>query len=88
MRTRYRITPEGRSSEPSEQELARYRDPKRLVYNYQIARDRFHKKPLYKDPKAFLALLLIILVALLIAEAAEKERAEQQQADPEEQVQP
>lgn len=87
MRTRYRITPEGRSSEPSEQELARYRDPKRLVYNYQIARDRFHKKPLYKDPKAFLALLLIILVALLIVEAAEKERAEQQ-AYPEEQVQP
>lgn len=87
MRTRYRITPEGRSSEPSEQELARYRDPKRLVYNYQIARDRFHKKPLYKDPKAFLALLLIILVTLMIAEAAEKERA-QQQSHPEEQVQP
>ncbi|MBX2980821.1 MAG: hypothetical protein KF905_16160 [Flavobacteriales bacterium] len=87
MRTRYRITPEGRSSEPSEQELARYRDPKRLVYNYLIARDRFHKKPLYKDPKAFLALLLIILVTLMIAEAAEKERA-QQQSHPEEQVQP
>lgn len=87
MRTRYRITPEGRSSEPSEQELARYRDPKRLVYNYQVARDRFHKKPLYKDPKAFLALLLIILVTLMIAEAAEKERA-QQQSHPEEQVQP
>jgi hypothetical protein len=87
MRTRYRITPEGRSSEPSEQELARYRDPKRLVYNYQIARDRFHKKPLYKDPKAFLALLLIILVALLIAEAAEKERA-RQQSHPEEQARP
>lgn len=75
MRTRYRISPEGRRSKPSDAEIASYRDPKRLQYNYHRASGLLHRRPIYKDPKAFLALLLIVLVVWLIAEAEEKERA-------------
>jgi hypothetical protein len=33
---------------------------------------RLHKKPLYKDPKAFLFLVMIILIAILVFEAVEE----------------
>ena len=68
MKQRYRISPEGRSQEPTEAEIAKYRDPKKLLYNYQKASGILHRKPLYKDPKAFLVLLLIVLLAIFLAE--------------------
>lgn len=74
MKQRYRISPEGRKPEPSDAEIARYRDPKRLQYNYQRALGLLHRRPIYKDPKAFLALLLIVLVVWLVVEAQQKER--------------
>ncbi len=61
---------------PTDQEIARYRDPKRLIYNYQRAVGMIHRRPLYKDPKAFLALLLIILITILVVEAGRKESTE------------
>jgi hypothetical protein len=73
MKSRYRISPEGRPPEPTDAEIARYRDPKRLLYNYQRATHLMHRKPLYKDPKAFMALLLIVLLAWFIAEVLDKE---------------
>lgn len=77
MKHRYRISPQGRGPEPSDAELARYRDSRRLLHNYQRARDLLHRKPLYRDPKAFLALLLIVLLAILIAESMERKPADQ-----------
>lgn len=74
MKQRYRISPEGRQPEPTDAEIARYRDPKHLQYNYHRALGLLHRRPIYKDPKAFLALLLIVLVVWLIAEAQEKEQ--------------
>jgi len=73
MKQRYRISPEGRPPEPTDAEIARYRDPERLLYNYQRASHLMHRKPLYKDPKAFMALLLIVLLAWFIAEVVDKE---------------
>lgn len=73
MKQRYRISPEGRPPEPTDAEIARYRDPKRLLYNYQRATHLMHRKPLYKDRKAFFALLLIVLLAWFIAEVVDKE---------------
>jgi hypothetical protein len=73
MNRRYRISPEGRPQEPTDAEIARYRDPKRLVYNYHRATRLFHRRPLYKDPKAFFALLLIVLLAWFISEVVDKE---------------
>ncbi len=71
MKQRYRISPEGRPPEPTDHEIAKYRDPRKLLYNYQKAQRILHRKPLYKDPKAFLVLLLGGGGAILLAEVAE-----------------
>lgn len=67
MKKRYTISPKQRQ-EPTDAEIAKYRDPKKLVYNYQKAQQLLHKKPIYKDPKAFLVLLLIVLLAYFLSE--------------------
>lgn len=88
MRIRYRITPEGRGRALRDEEILRHRDKDRLMRNYVRARDMLHRRPLYKDRRAFLALLLIVLVALLVAEAVEGDRskperpAQEQRPDP------
>jgi hypothetical protein len=66
MKHRYRITPKGRGVEPSDEELARLADGKRLMYDYQRAVRR-PTVPLYRDPKAFLVLILIVLLAWLFS---------------------
>ncbi|MDG2246890.1 MAG: hypothetical protein P8L71_11075 [Flavobacteriales bacterium] len=53
---------------------SKYKDFGKLVTNYESTLNRLHKKPLYKDPKAFLFLVMIILVAYLVFEAAEEDR--------------
>lgn len=58
---------------PTDAEIARYRDFGKLVYNYERMTKPLYKRPLYKDPKAFIAILVIVLVAILIAEMREKE---------------
>ena len=72
MKHRYQITPEGRGQEPSDAELLRYRNHAKLVYNYQRARTAMHRKPLYKDPKAFVVLLVIVALAWFISEVVDK----------------
>lgn len=85
MKRQYRITPEG-PQQPTDAEIARYRDPKRLIYNYTKAVER-PKRPLYKDPKAFIFLLFIVLLAYLISE--ERGRARQgNEVDPTEAAPP
>lgn len=71
MRRRYHITREG-PSRPSDEQIARHRDGKGLFYNYHRALRGMHRRPLYRDPKSFLALLLIILLAILLSEASKK----------------
>lgn len=56
-------------------EITKYRDPKKLLYNYQRAKLLLHKKPLYKDPKSFLVLILIVALAIFIAEVVERDRS-------------
>lgn len=72
MKHRYRITPEGRGKEPDDNELLRYRNSGRLQYNYQRARTALHRKPLYKDPRSFVILLLIVLLAWFISESVKQ----------------
>lgn len=74
MKRSYRISPEGRGVPPSEAEIARYRDPQRLIYNYTRVVRR-PRRPLYRDPKAFLLLLFILLIAYLISEERQKQAA-------------
>ncbi|MFZ1692864.1 MAG: hypothetical protein WAT74_06700 [Flavobacteriales bacterium] len=70
MKPRFRISPKGTGKEPSDAELLRYRDSGKLLYNYQHARNLLHKRPLYRDPKAFVVLLIIALLAWLLSQAA------------------
>lgn len=72
MKHQYRITPEGRGKEPDDDELRRYRNSGKLLYNYQHARSALHRKPLYKDPKSFVVLLIIVLLAWFISEHAKE----------------
>ncbi|HQW04406.1 MAG: hypothetical protein IPH05_06020 [Flavobacteriales bacterium] len=69
MKRRYHITPEGRP-EPTAKEIERLKDPKRLLHNYHRAVQR-PKLPIYRDPKAFLALLLIVLLAWFLSEVVD-----------------
>ena len=73
MNQHYRITPNGRGSEPTDAELLRYKDSGKLLYNYQRATTMLHRRPLYKDRKAFIALVLIVLLAWFISEVVDKE---------------
>ena len=68
MSSRYRISPEGRGT-LSEADLARHADAERLLYNYHRAVKPLYKRPLYKDPRTFIALVILVLLALLISEA-------------------
>ena len=86
MKPRYRISPQGIGREPSDSELLRYRDSGKLLYNYQRGRDLLHKRPLYKDPKAVLALLLIVLLTWLISEGVLDRRQHHEPAPPAQQV--
>ena len=52
----------------SDQEISKYKDFGKVVTNYEESLHRLHKKPLYKDPKAFLVLVVILLLAYVIAE--------------------
>lgn len=72
MKRHYRISPAGRPEGPTDAEIAGYRDPKRLLYNYQKASQLLHRKPLYRDPRAFFALLLIVALAWFLADVVEK----------------
>ncbi len=68
---KYRLDKEHK--ELSEQEVLKYKNFGKLVYNYHIATRPLYKKPLYKDPKAFIVIVIIVLLAILVAEEVAKE---------------
>jgi hypothetical protein len=70
MKAHYRISSKQSGAPPTDSELARFRDPERLLHNYHRAVHR-PKVPLYRDPKAFLALLLIVLLAWFLSEVVD-----------------
>jgi hypothetical protein len=55
----------------SDEEASKYKDFGKVVGNYNRALDRVHKKPLYKDPKAFLFLVVLALITVLMVESGE-----------------
>lgn len=75
MNQQYRITPNGPGPEPTDAEILRYKDSRKLLYNYQRAATMLHRRPLYKDPKAFIALVLIVLLAWFISDVLDKEQS-------------
>lgn len=67
MSKEYRIV--DKATVPSDADMARYADFGKLVYNYQRMTKPLYKRPLYKDPKALVVLLIVLLLAYLISEA-------------------
>lgn len=65
---KFRINTNPTENEPSKDQLKRYRDFSTLAHNYQNLTKR-PKKPLYKDPKMFLFIMLLGLIALLLFSA-------------------
>lgn len=59
---------------PSDADVARYADFGKLVYNYQRMTKPLYKRPLYKDPKVFLVILLVVLLAVLISRTVNDEQ--------------
>lgn len=64
MRKFRRITNE-KSQEPTKEQMVRYKDFASLSHKYERLAKR-PKKPLYRDPKLFLLLLIIGLMFLLV----------------------
>lgn len=54
--------------EPTDEHINRHKDFARLQANYQRMTKPIYKTPLYKNPKVFLVLLLILVMAYIIAE--------------------
>jgi hypothetical protein len=84
MSRRYRISPQG-PPPLTDADIAKHKDARRLIYNYHRATRPLYKRPLYKDKRAFFALLMIVLLAIFIAEVVEKENEPDPQQAPQQQ---
>jgi hypothetical protein len=56
--------------------IERNKNFKKLKANYDDAVKPLYKKPLYKDKKAFLVILIILLLAYIISEVTDAESTE------------
>lgn len=54
--------------EINEDIIGKHKDFKKLMHQYQKATKPLYLTPLYKDKKAFLTILLIVLLAYIIAQ--------------------
>ena len=70
----YEIEKEPKQPELRDEDITKYKDFGKFTANYEQTLKRLHKRPLYKDPKAFLALVLIVVIAWLVWEAIVEER--------------
>ena len=57
MSPRYRISPKG-PQKLTDAEIGAHKDGRGLFYNYHKAVKPLYKQPCYRDPRAFLALLI------------------------------
>jgi hypothetical protein len=67
-----------RTTPPDPKVMGRKKDFGAFMDNYRKGTTPLYKKPLYKNPRLFLALLLIILVAILVFESGEESPSEKQ----------
>lgn len=62
---KFTLNKENKKLTPSEEQIKRQKDFSRLHHDYEKITKR-GKKPLYKDPKLFLLLLILGLMFLLV----------------------
>jgi len=61
----YKIN-KGQPKQLTTKQLEKYKDFSKLTHAYDVLTKR-RKKPLYKNPKVFIALILLALIAWLVA---------------------
>jgi len=66
----------------SDEQVNGHKDFPKLVGNYERMTKPLYKKPLYKDPKALIALLLILTLVYLISIMDDEEQQRQDEATP------
>ncbi|PHR47620.1 MAG: hypothetical protein COA32_06590 [Fluviicola sp.] len=64
-----------KKKEPTPAQIKKYKDFSTVAHNYQRLTKR-PKKPLYRDPKFFILIILLGLIFLLVFMETEKEEAE------------
>lgn len=62
---KFKVTSKAKPHEPTKEQLVRYKDFASISHRYERITKR-PKKPLYKDPKLFLLLLLVGIILLLV----------------------
>jgi hypothetical protein len=62
---KFKVNTTAKPKEPTKEQMVRYKDFATISHRYERIAKR-PKKPLYKDPKLFLLLLVLGLVLLLV----------------------
>lgn len=62
---KFKVIKQAKPAEPTKEQMARYKDFATLSHQYERIAKR-PKRPLYRDPKLFMLLLIIGLVMLLV----------------------
>jgi len=62
---KFKVNTDTKPTEPTKEQMVRYKDFATISHRYERLTKR-PKKPLYRDPKLFLLLLIIGLVFLLL----------------------
>ncbi len=55
----------------TDEQISKYKDYGKVVSSYERTLINIHKKPLYKNPLAFLALLVFLLILFLVLKSSE-----------------
>ena len=73
---KYKLNNENESTTPSDSTIAKHKDFGRLFHEYENITER-PKKPLYKNPKFFLFVIITCLIAYIIfTEISESDKSE------------
>jgi hypothetical protein len=56
----------------TDEQISKYKDYGKVVSSYERTLVNIHKKPLYKNPLAFLALLVFLLILFLVLKSSEQ----------------
>lgn len=67
--------------DPSDEAIDRHRNFDRVLADHRNLTEPLYRRPLYRNPRAFLGLLLIVVLAFLVFEAVEEEREAQDLAE-------
>lgn len=68
---KYQLNKDKKPSLPSKEMMGKHKDFGKLFHEYETYTKR-PKKPIYKDPKYFLFLFIIVVIVYLISEYSQK----------------